>query len=143
GDSGEYTSLVIGVDGFAVISYYDAGDKDLKVAHCSNTACTSSTISTVDSVGDVGMFSSISIGVDGFPLVSYFDETGGNLKLAHCSNASCSSTDRIMTVDWPGRVGEHSAIVTGIDGLPIAIYLDDTLKAMKAVRCAKVGCDIP
>ena len=143
GDSGEYTSLVIGVDGFAVISYYDAGDRDLKVAHCSNIACTSSSISTIDSAGEVGLFTSISIGVDGFPLISYFDESGNNLKLAHCSDVSCTSADRILTVDWPGRVGEHSVNVPSIDGLPIIVYYDETSGALKAMRCAKVGCAIP
>jgi len=143
GGSGEYTSLVIGVDGFAIISYYDAGDEDLKVAHCSNTNCSSSSITTVDSVGKVGQFTSISIGVDGLPLISYYDETAGNLKLAHCSNVSCSSTDSIMTVDWPGQVGEHSVNVPSIDGLPIIVYYDDTSGALKSLRCAKVGCAIP
>ena len=65
GNVGSYASMVIGLDGLAVISYYDAGDEDLKVAHCSNTTCSSSSIFTVDSVGKIGKFTSISIGVDG------------------------------------------------------------------------------
>ena len=143
GDTGQYTSLVIGNDGLAIISYYDVGSENLKVAHCSNTACTSATLSTVDSIGKVGKFSDISIGVDGLPLISYFDETGGNLKLAHCDNVSCSTTYGIVTVDWPGVVGQHSANVTSIDGLPIIIYYDDSSGALKAARCAKVACEIP
>ncbi len=72
GNVGSYASMVIGLDGLAVISYYDAGDEDLKVAHCSNTTCSSSSIFTVDSVGKIGKFTSISIGVDGLPLISYY-----------------------------------------------------------------------
>ena len=34
GDVGRQTSIVIGVDGRGLISYYDATNKDLKVAHC-------------------------------------------------------------------------------------------------------------
>lgn len=143
GDSGEYTSLVIGTDGLAIISYYDAGDGDVKVAHCSNTACTSSAIVTLDSVGKVGMFTSISIGLDGLPLVTYYDETNGNLKVAHCDNVSCSTSVSIITVDWPGNVGEHTANITSIDGLPLIVYYDDSSRAMKSARCVKVGCEIP
>ena len=142
GDVGSYTSMAIGLDDLPIISYYDVGDKDLKVAHCTNTTCSSSGISTVDSVGNVGLFTSISIGVDGLLLINYYDVTAGNLKLTHCSNVSFGATDSIMTVDWPGQVGKHSVNVPSIDGLPIIIHYDDTSEALKAMRCAKVGCAI-
>jgi len=37
---GQYTSVTTGPDGFGLISYYDVTNGDLKLAHCSNTACT-------------------------------------------------------------------------------------------------------
>jgi hypothetical protein len=62
-------------------------NNDLKVAHCVDIACTSATITTLDSVGKVSIFTSITIGVDGLPIISYYG--GGNLKVARCSNAFC------------------------------------------------------
>ena len=39
GDIGQHSSVTIGTDGLALISYYDATNGDLKVAHCSNPIC--------------------------------------------------------------------------------------------------------
>ena len=39
GDVGEYTSFTIGADGLGLISYWDATNDDLKVAHCENAFC--------------------------------------------------------------------------------------------------------
>ncbi|MFY4730474.1 hypothetical protein, partial [Nitrospira sp. BLG_2] len=61
GDAGQFTSVAIGADGLGLISYYDATNRDLKVAHCSNQACTSATISSLDRIGDVGRYTSIAI----------------------------------------------------------------------------------
>ena len=56
GNVGQYTSVTIGADGLGLISYYDATNGDLKVAHCSNVACTAATLTTLDSAGDVGQY---------------------------------------------------------------------------------------
>ena len=39
GDVGWTTSITIGADGLGLISYLDATNDDLKVAHCDNTFC--------------------------------------------------------------------------------------------------------
>ena len=39
GNVGQYSSLTIGADSLALISYYDATNGDLKVAHCSDLFC--------------------------------------------------------------------------------------------------------
>ena len=76
--------------GLGLISYYDASNEDLKVAHCSNTNCTAATTSTLDEPGDVGWLTSVTIGADGLGLISYFDFTNEDLKVAHCENAFCA-----------------------------------------------------
>ena len=89
GDVGQYSSVTIGTDGLGLISYYDATSGDLKVAHCSNSACAVATLTTVDRGGDVGQYSSVTIGTDGLALISYYDATNGDLKVAHCSDLFC------------------------------------------------------
>jgi hypothetical protein len=39
GSVGKYSSVTIGADDLALISYYDETNGDLKVAHCSNLFC--------------------------------------------------------------------------------------------------------
>lgn len=39
GNVGQYSSVTIGTDGLGLISYYDATNGDLKVAHCSDLFC--------------------------------------------------------------------------------------------------------
>jgi hypothetical protein len=91
GIEGEYSSLTIGADGLGVISYRDGtgADKDLKVAHCGNLACTTSTFVAVDTPGDVGWNTSITIGADGLPFVSYQDVDNNRVRGLHCPNALC------------------------------------------------------
>ncbi len=81
---GRYTSITIGAEGLGLISYY--GNGDLKVAHCSDIACTAATVTKLDTAGDVGRDTSITIGVDGLGLISYYDFTNEDLKVAHLSN---------------------------------------------------------
>ena len=78
-------SITIGADGLAIISFrvvVAMGASDLKVAHCDNTACTTTTTSTIDTGGNVD-FTSITIGTDGLAIISYYDGTNGHLKVAH------------------------------------------------------------
>jgi hypothetical protein len=94
GDIGYFTSATIGVEGRALISYYDFSNGDLKVAHCSNVACGTATVTTLDSTGDIGRYAPVTIGAGGLGLISYFDNLLGDLKVAHCSNTFCLPNHR-------------------------------------------------
>jgi hypothetical protein len=138
--------VTIGADGLGLISYYDATNEDLKVAHCSNAACSSATITTLDSAGDVGKYSSVIIGADGLGLISYYDATNEDLKVAHCSDAACSSAT-ITTLDSAGDVGKYSSVTIGSDGLGLISYsatmtppLDDTNSNLKVAHCSNAAC---
>jgi hypothetical protein len=72
-----------------LISYYDFTDQDLKVAHCTDTACSTAVIVTLDSSGDTGRLTSVTIGADGLGIISYYKFTNGDLKVAHCASLGC------------------------------------------------------
>ena len=67
----------------------------LKVAYCSNAACSEAVLATVDDAGHVGAYPSIAVGSDGFGLVAYYDETNNNLKVAHLGNPSSAHPSAI------------------------------------------------
>jgi hypothetical protein len=137
---GSFTSITIGEDGLGLISYFDATNGDLKVAHCSDAACTSTTVTRLDSGGVVGEFNSITIGTDGLGLISYYDATNGDLKVAHCSDAACTSAT-ITTLDSGGVVGEYTSIIIGADGLGLISYRDGTNGDLKVAHCSNTVCN--
>jgi hypothetical protein len=139
GDVGYGTSITIGADGRGLISYGDATNGDLKVAHCADTACTAATLTTLDSAGDVGGFTSITLGADGLGLVSYYDNTNGDLKVAHCADTACSAAT-LTTLDSAGDVGWYTSITLGADGLGLVSYYDWTRGALKVAHCADTAC---
>ena len=140
GDAGLYTSVTIGADGLGLISYYDATNRDLKVAHCSNQTCTSATISSLDRIGDVGQYTSIALGSDDLGLISYYDATNGDLKIAHCVDMACTSVT-LKTLDRAGNVGQYSSLTIGVDKLPLITYYDVTNGDLKIAHCHDVACE--
>jgi len=141
GNVGQHTSIAIGTDGLGLISYHDATNGDLKVAHCADLLCTSATVSTIDSTGIVGTGTSVAIGADGLGLISYRDLTNADLKVAHCSNIVCSAA-AVSTLDSSGSVGDSSAIAIGEDGLGLISYFDGTNGDLKVAYCTNPGCTV-
>ena len=142
GSAGWYTSIAIGTDDWPVIAHYAAGS--LKVAKCGNESCTlNNTLTTVDP-GVASWDISITVGADDMPVISYCDNTNGDLKVAKCINKSCSESETekniITTVDSEGRVGWHTSIAIGADGLPIISYWDWSHGDLKVVKCGNESC---
>ena len=96
------SGTVLGADKLPVISYLDANNYDLKIAHCNDVTCSSATITVLDSTGVVGWYNSITIGADGLPVISYYQFTNGDLKVAHCADVDRGMACR---VSGPRRAG--------------------------------------
>jgi hypothetical protein len=143
GAVGTFTSVTIGTDGLALISYQDqsGGARDLKVAHCSNANCTASTNTTLDSPGDVAWGgTSVTIGADGLGLISYYDESNHHLKAAHCSNQTCDAATT-TTLDAAPGVGVGSSVAVGPDGLGLISYADGANGRIKVAHCSNAVCN--
>jgi len=130
-----YTSIAIGDDGLGIISYH----RELKVAHCNDTACSSATTTTIESIGFSCDHMSIAIGDDGLGIISYRDSSNRDLKVAHCTNTVCSSAT-ITTIDSTNLVGSFTSIAIGDDGLGIISYYDETRDDLKVAHCNDTAC---
>ena len=134
------TSITVGTDGFPLISYYDAANANLVVAHCSTVTCSSATTTALDSTGNVGQDSSIAIGADGLGLVSYRDATNVHLKVAHCADVACSSATAATTLDSGTSVGGATSVTVGADGRGLVGYFDNGAANLKVAHCSDVAC---
>jgi len=132
---GQYTSIAIGADNLPIITYYDSTNGDLKVVHCTNTACsTHDTPAALDTTGNVGRYTSIAIGADNLAIISYLDATNFDLKVVHCTNTACNTHDTPVTIDTTGIVGAFTSIAIGADNLPIISYRDVTNGDLKVAQ---------
>jgi len=140
-DVGKYTSVTVGTDGRAIISYYDQTNGNLKVAHCDGLTCGSSINTTVDSSTDnVGLYTSVTVGADGLAIISYYDQTNFDLKVAHCGGVDCAGVNTKTTVDSIGNVGQNSSVTVGADGLGLISYRDVTNWDLKVAHCSNRFC---
>jgi hypothetical protein len=132
------TSLAIGVDGYPIISFFDATNYDLKVVHCTNADCSGYPTPTVYSGGYYGSYSSITIAPDGKAVISFNDGTSGSLIYLHCNNIECNIARR-MAVDT-GNLGAFTSLTIGIDGMPIISYYDVDDFLLKVAHCGDIEC---
>ena len=121
-----------------MISYY--ANHQLKVAHCSNIACTSAATATIEGCDNCEPFTSIAIGADGLGLISYTGSSVGYLRVAHCSNVACS-TATTATLGEPDHFAfETNSITIGSDGLGLISFVDPKGLTPKVAHCSDVAC---
>lgn len=141
GVTGQYTSLVLDANGFPTISYYDASEAKLKVAHCFEKNCALfNSIVTPDSTSNVGKYTALTLDVNGNPVVSYYDATNGDLKVLHCGNTACSTGNTIATVDSAGNVGQYTSVTVDNNNFPVVSYYDVTSGVLKVAHCGNAAC---
>lgn len=139
GNTGAYASLALGSDGFAVISYQENDDGDLRVAKCFNSGCTLANVVTVESAGHVGWESSIAVDANGIPVISHYDASNGDLRVTKCGNSGCTLSYG-TAVDATGTTGYETSIAIGDDGFPVVAYADLTNGDLRVGKCSNSGC---
>ena len=135
---GQYTSVAVGSDGYARISYYDNTHGDLKYARCTNSACTTSNIVTIDSLNTTGQFTSMKLGTNGFARIAYYYQTGNSLRFVQCGDDDCSLAARtVNTVDTNG--GNYASMALVGDLARIA-YTNGATDSLVYIQCTNQSC---
>ena len=138
GDVGAYSSLQLNA-GNPVVSYYDGGQGDLKLATCTGGCAGPSpnwVVVTVDSTGNVGQYTSMALDA-GKPVIAYYDVTRGALKMATCTAAcaTASPTWVITTVDaTSGDTGRFPSVLLA-GGNPVIAYRDRNNGTLRFAAC--------
>ncbi|KTD79436.1 hypothetical protein [Legionella waltersii] len=141
GVTGQYTSIVLDSQGYPTISYYDASEQKLKIAHCFTRTCSRfNSIVTPDGATNIGKYTSIALDNTGLPVVSYYDETNSALKVLHCGNIACSLNNTIATPDIMGTVGMYTSITVDNNNYPVVSYYDASNGKLKILHCGNTSC---
>ena len=138
---GGFNSVVIGADGLGLISYAAYHDLSrLKVAHCSDPACSSATLTTL---GDVhtGWDTSITLGTDGRALISHVDADLGQVKVTRCADSTCSSATTTTVGIGLLAAGYGTSIAIGGDGRALVTYTQlGADGVLRVAHCADADC---
>ncbi len=139
-DSSGSTSIAIGSDGFAIVSYYHPTLDEIRVFKCNDSPCNSGIISIIAS-SVLNASHTISIRNNGLPIVSYLSSLN-TLHVFRCDDISCSTgTNKIL--DNSASLFANTSIVIGNDSYPIISYFSGLglSKTLKTYKCIDVNCD--
>lgn len=142
GFSGGY-SVIVGTDGFPIISYFDGdGGNNVMLNHCTNASCTSSSTAVeVDSdVGSSIVTTSMVMNIGGMPMIAYGDATDQDVTIVLCTTSTCSTvgapTDIDSTVDNPATL----SLTVNALGNPMLAYYDSTDSDLTVYFCVTYDC---
>src|SRR3989338_4544780 len=136
---GEYTSIALGSDGLARISYMDDSNKDLKFARCTDVNCSSSARNAVDTAGEVYEVTSLALDAGDLAHISYYHDGNDDQKFSRCTNVDCSARNTTI-IESTNNVGDTSAVKIGSDGFARIAYFQDDNGDVKYARCTNTDC---
>jgi hypothetical protein len=149
GNSKGYSAALIGADNNPVIAYFDSGSPPaIKVAACSDSTCTSATVTQLGSVNPSGTWVSIVLGADNNPVIAYANAHSDVAKVmvVACSNATCTSST--VTEVWEGEGFETTephggwvSIALGANDNPlITFYAGGESGGLHVIGCGNATC---
>jgi hypothetical protein len=124
---GLYTSIALDPFNKPAISYYDAGNGDLKYARWNGSTWE---ISVVDGTGDVGLYTSLAVDGSGYAHISYYDASNQDLKYARWTGVGWE----IRKADTDGDVGGQTSIALDSNKNPHISYYDAGKGDLKYAR---------
>jgi hypothetical protein len=130
-------ALAIGGDGKGLVVYNTGGS--VKVAHCTNVACTSVTTASVGQ--GIGAPPELTIGADGKGLAAWVN--GTVLYTSHCNNAACTAKT-VFSHQGAAQVayGPTDA-ATGGDGFAVVTFIDTATGSHRLMHCKDAACSSP
>jgi hypothetical protein len=124
-----------------VVSYYDVGNGDLKLARCEVADCSGRVaVVTLDAGGNVGQYTSLALDGSGNPVLSYHDAANGGLRVARCTSPTCAGGPRIEVPDADGSGGRYTSLALDSSGNPVISYFDSAMASLKLLRCSTPDC---
>ena len=139
GNVGLHTSLQLNSADRAVISYYDGTNTRLKLAVCTNDACTTRTRTVVDT-GSLGTYTSLQLASGDLPVISYHDSAAGSLKLVRCLDTTCSASVINIVDNTAAVVGLYTSLQLTSAGNPVIAYYDQSNGNLKIAFCGDSFC---
>ena len=135
GDVGQYTATTIdAATGAPLISYYDAGNGDLKLYVCADADCSTGSARVVDDQGDRGRHSDLAYS-NGTLWIVYDDSGSGELLLARAS-APYTSFERLAL--GAGTKASLQPLADGSGGVDIA--WEGAEGGLMFRHCANAAC---
>ena len=140
GSVGGYTTLALDSSGNPVISYYDFGNKNLKLIHCGSATCSDNSDVIADPGALTGQYNAIKLDASGNPVISYLDATNSVLKVIHCGNSKCSANNSITSPYSFGSTGLDTSLALDANGYPVISFYDATVNMMNVLHCSDANC---
>ena len=134
-------NVVLGSDGFPVLTYLDGYTNDLVLVHCSESSCatTDPPVTLSDGTTTYSSASRLIIGASGNPIVAFFDSVNDRLEMIVCTNALCTSTTT-TTATLATTGVSHLSIALGDDGSPVMALYDGIDRDLEFARCGDSAC---
>jgi len=139
---GTSSTVLIGSDGYPIISYAVINNPGVRVLHCTSVDCSTFEPAQTLDISSTGIFEvEMTLGSDGFPVLSYNEVHLGQQRILHCTSINCSTYNPPVIVD-SGSFSPFSSsvsIILGKDNFPVTSYIAEAFE-LRLVHCTIMDC---